>query len=55
MEHTLEVSHSKAYVNVKWEDNAAAGELASILIFNKLTNSSFWYGTERCSSDMRSF
>ena len=25
MEPTLELSHSKAYVNVKWENNAAAG------------------------------
>ena len=32
MEPIQELSHSKEYVNVKGEDNAAAGELASILI-----------------------
>ena len=32
MEPTLELS-GKAYVNVKWEENAAAGELVSTLIY----------------------
>ena len=30
MEPNLELSDSKAYVNGKWEENAAAGELVSI-------------------------
>ena len=46
MDPTLELSHRKAYVNVKWKENAAAGEPASILIYqlanfdNKLLNKS---------------
>ena len=60
MEPTLELSNSKAYVNVKLGENATEGKPVLIVIYHLaiLIINSFQIndsGTERCSSDMSSF